>query len=40
MNEQHIKSAVPNYDFSGAIDKLMEEQKKNNKKKKCKTQGE
>lgn len=25
MNEQHIKNAVPNYDFSGAIDKLMEE---------------
>jgi hypothetical protein len=40
MNEQHIKNNAPNYDLTGAIDRLMEEEKKNNKKKKCKTQGE
>ena len=39
MNEQHIKSAVPNYDLTGAIDKLIDDERKILKKKKCKTQG-
>lgn len=40
MNEQHIKNAAPNYDLTNAIDKLIDDEKKNLKKKKCKTQGQ
>ena len=43
MNEQYLKKEIPASglgDISSAIDKLLDEEKKYPKKKKCKTQGE
>lgn len=41
VNEQYSKQKTPkNIDFSSAIDKLLESDKKMIKKKKCKTQGQ
>lgn len=38
VSDQYAKKDIP--DYTNAFDKLVEEEKKTNKKKKCKTQGE